>query len=197
MSKKIAILPKLYDANGDIRKTWFVYYSFRNPATDKMERFKLFEGFKLLKTKKERYMKAEILIKDLTARMRQGWNPFAESTEFLFENNLLPRNTAKISAAAKVNGRTFRLCANLFLPEMEGMAPKTYESYISKYRTFDLWLQTKAMEKLNIAEITPEIIRRSSRLKNTSTCSTSFSSGALKTSTLLKTRVLICLQPHG
>jgi integrase len=158
--KKIAILPKLYDGNGDIRKKWFVYYSFRNPTTDKMERFRVFEGLADTNSnKKERYMTAEILIKDLTARMKQGWNPFAESTEFLFENNLLPRNTAKISAAAKVNGRTFRLCANLFLPEMDGMAPKTYESYVSKYRTFDLWLQTKAMEKLNIAEITPEIIR--------------------------------------
>lgn len=98
--KKIAILPKLYDANGDIRKQWFVYYSFRDPATDKMKRFKVFEGLsdKNL-NKKERYIIAEILINDLTARMRQGWNPFAESTEFLFENNLLPRNTAKISAA--------------------------------------------------------------------------------------------------
>lgn len=159
--KKIAILPKLYDANGDIRKPWFVFYSFRNPANAKMERFKVFEGLKTLKTKKERYAKAEILINDLTFRLKQGWNPFGEnSKEFLFENNLLPCNIAKMNKNEKVTVRTFRLCANLFLPEMNGMARKTYESYVSKYRTFDLWLQTKGMEKLHITEITPEIIRQ-------------------------------------
>lgn len=45
MKTKVAILPKLYDANGDIRKKWFVYFSYRNPADNKMTRFRVFEGF--------------------------------------------------------------------------------------------------------------------------------------------------------
>lgn len=38
--KKLVILPKLNDAGGDLSKKWFVYYSVRDPRTDKMERFK-------------------------------------------------------------------------------------------------------------------------------------------------------------
>ena len=38
--KKIVILPKLNDAGGNLSKKWFVYYSVRDPRTDKMERFK-------------------------------------------------------------------------------------------------------------------------------------------------------------
>lgn len=34
--KKIVILPKLNDAGGDLSKKWFIYYSVRDPRTDKM-----------------------------------------------------------------------------------------------------------------------------------------------------------------
>ena len=34
--KKIVILPKLNDAGGNLSKKWFVYYSIRDPRTDKM-----------------------------------------------------------------------------------------------------------------------------------------------------------------
>ena len=38
--KKIVILPKLNDAGGDLSKKWFIYYSVRDPRTDKMKRFR-------------------------------------------------------------------------------------------------------------------------------------------------------------
>ena len=42
--KKLVILPKLYDAKGNLLKKWFVFYSVLNPRTGKMERFRVFEG---------------------------------------------------------------------------------------------------------------------------------------------------------
>ena len=30
--------PKIYDAGGDLSKRWYVYYSVRNPETDRLER---------------------------------------------------------------------------------------------------------------------------------------------------------------
>jgi len=62
MRTKIAILPKLYDANGNIKKRWFIYFSYRNPKDNKMKRFKVYDGFATLYTKKERYAHAEKLI---------------------------------------------------------------------------------------------------------------------------------------
>ena len=39
MKKKYST-PKIYDAKGDLSKRWYVYFSFRNPNTDKLERQK-------------------------------------------------------------------------------------------------------------------------------------------------------------
>ena len=36
--KKEYLTPKIYDANGDLTKRWYVYFSFRNPQTGKLER---------------------------------------------------------------------------------------------------------------------------------------------------------------
>ena len=41
--KKMIILPQLYNADGNISKTWFVYYSVRDPRSGKMIRFKIFK----------------------------------------------------------------------------------------------------------------------------------------------------------
>lgn len=158
--KKIAILPKLYDAYGNIQKNWFVFYSFRDPASNKMQRFKVFEGLNILKTKKERYAKAESMINDLTFKIKQGWNPFEENKEkFVFENKLLPHYVAKMHKNEHAIGRTFSVVSSLFLPEMKGMAPKTYAAYVSKYRAFEFWLQQNCLDKLTIAEITPQMVR--------------------------------------
>ena len=36
--------PKIYTANGDITKRWYVYFSYRNPNTGKLERMKNIYG---------------------------------------------------------------------------------------------------------------------------------------------------------
>ena len=56
-------LPKLHDYSGDISRQWFIYFSFRDPATDKMKRFKIYEGFTERKTSAEKYAHAKSLIK--------------------------------------------------------------------------------------------------------------------------------------
>ena len=33
-------IPKIYNANGNLDKRWYVYFSFRNPATGKLVRQK-------------------------------------------------------------------------------------------------------------------------------------------------------------
>ena len=36
--------PQLYTANGDLKKRWYVYFSYRNPATGKLKRITPFYG---------------------------------------------------------------------------------------------------------------------------------------------------------
>ena len=51
--KKQFSLPKIYDANSDLSKRWYLYYSFRNPTTDKLDRqTPVYAGVNLFKTLK-------------------------------------------------------------------------------------------------------------------------------------------------
>ena len=61
--KKICILPQLNDCGGDVKKQWFVFYSYRNPADNNMKRFRVYDGFTDCYTKKAKYQHAEYLIK--------------------------------------------------------------------------------------------------------------------------------------
>lgn len=48
-------IPKIYTANNDLSKRWYVYFTFLNPKTGKKQRMKNFYGkANLHKTKAER-----------------------------------------------------------------------------------------------------------------------------------------------
>lgn len=161
MKTKVAILPKLYDANGDIRKKWFVYFSYRNPADNVMTRFRVFEGFGTIFTKKERYAHAEKMIALYTAKINQGWNPFEEDPRgAVYDDNLRYANIARVFKSARATNKTFNYFSNLFLPEVKGMAPKTYSNYVSKFRIFQSWLEANGYEGNDMDTITPEIMQK-------------------------------------
>ena len=42
--KTIFSTPKIYDAKGDLSKRWYVYFSYRNPKTGKLQRMKNIYG---------------------------------------------------------------------------------------------------------------------------------------------------------
>ena len=161
MKNKIAILPKLYDANGNIKKQWFIYFSYRNPADNKMTRFKVFEGLGTAYTKKEKYAVAQKVIADYTQRLKSGWNPFEEDRKgAIYEDNLRYSSIARVYQAARSENKTFNYYSNLFLPVVKGMADKTYKNYVSKFRTFDAWLRVQGYEGNDIYTISPEIMQR-------------------------------------
>jgi hypothetical protein len=55
-NKTLFLIPKIYDANGDISKRWYVYFSFLNLESGKMERMKNIYGkTNRYKTKESRY----------------------------------------------------------------------------------------------------------------------------------------------
>ncbi|WP_372800872.1 hypothetical protein [Lutibacter sp.] len=43
-------IPKIYIANGDLKKRWYVYFSFQNPKTGRLKRVTPFYG-KAINTK--------------------------------------------------------------------------------------------------------------------------------------------------
>ena len=93
--KKIVILPKLNDAGGNLSKKWFVYYSVRDPRTDKMERFKDHVGLSH-PDESVRRERADKIIQELTVKLKKGWTPFLDDTEAIYEDQLQYKHVADI-----------------------------------------------------------------------------------------------------
>lgn len=73
--------PKIYDANGDMTKRWYVYFSFRNPKTGKMERqTPIYLGVNQFKKLSERKEAIKILRDTLEKGLENGTiNPYENS----------------------------------------------------------------------------------------------------------------------
>ncbi|GAA4301155.1 tyrosine-type recombinase/integrase [Aestuariibaculum suncheonense] len=77
--------PKIYTANGNLDKRWYVYFSFRNPETGKLERMKNIYGIaNTYKKKEDRLSVLTVYRKRLIILLKKGYNPF-ENNEALFE----------------------------------------------------------------------------------------------------------------
>ena len=74
--------PKIYTASGNLTKRWYVYFSFRDPKTEKLKRITPFYGnANSYKTKEERIEVLTVYRKVLLKLLKQGFNPFTDNTE--------------------------------------------------------------------------------------------------------------------
>jgi len=79
--------PKIYTANFDLKKRWYVYFSFRNPKTGKLKRVTPFYGdVHQYKTKEDRLFVLSVYRKKILELLKKGYNPFEDNTE-LFQKN--------------------------------------------------------------------------------------------------------------
>jgi integrase len=69
---------KVYDADGDIKKQWYVYYSFKN-SEGKYQRFKVFEDINSEPTKAGRYDLANYYKNVINLWLEEGNSPFEKS----------------------------------------------------------------------------------------------------------------------
>jgi hypothetical protein len=157
--EKICILPRLFDYGGDASKQWFVHYSFRNPIDGLMKRFRLYEGFGRCYTKKAKYSHAKEVILQYTTLLQSGWNPFQEEQQsVIYTDSLRYVAASRAYEEKRRSNRTFSYYANQFLPQIESCARKTYLNYVSKFRSFNNWLDMKGIQGNNITTITQPVV---------------------------------------
>jgi integrase len=73
--------PKIYNAKGDLSKRWYVYFSFRNPKTGKLERMKNIYGkANLYKNKEDRLAVLSTYRKRLIVLLKKGYNPHKDNS---------------------------------------------------------------------------------------------------------------------
>lgn len=107
--------PKLYDADGRLDDRWYVFYYYRSPESAKFERFKIYVSQAIL-TKSGRRDEAHRIMKDLTAKLAAGWNPYEVSEKrFASLMKCLDEVIAiKIASTRKRTAYTYRNHAKTF-----------------------------------------------------------------------------------
>src|SRR5690606_18788581 len=82
--KKNFSSPKIYSANGDLSKRWYVYFSYRDPSTGKLKRqTPIYANANKFKTKEDRLSILVTYRKSLLKLLKKGYSPYADNTELL------------------------------------------------------------------------------------------------------------------
>jgi integrase len=155
MSNRSAIRPKLHDCSGDLSKRWFVYYSYLNPATGKMKRFKRYDGFNDLSSVDARLKHAEALISQINRKFDSGWNPFQDNERFLYKNvSSTIVEVGDIGNPIATPEFTIEYFLNYSLERKRGEIREiSFASYYSQIQVFLRWLRKCKLDNYDIGQL--------------------------------------------
>lgn len=141
--KKKYSQPTIYDANGDLKKRWYVYYSFRNPATDKLERqTPIYSGVNNFKKLKERREAIKILCKAVETILENGFNPY--------EDNISVDETKKYNVSDAI---TFALEL-----KKSTLKENSYRDFRIRIKSFEKWLLENGFENRYITSVNKKTV---------------------------------------
>lgn len=147
-TKKYSI-PKLYTSNGDLSKRWYVYYSYRNPKTGKLERqTPIYGGANNYTTKEERLEVLVAFRASLTKYLENGYNPYEKNKNkhefvavFDYQENTIKNAFEKVlTIKNKVLKRT------------------TYVGYSNRVSLFEKWLYKSLDTESLITDVTKKLV---------------------------------------
>lgn len=153
--KSMVILPEAKVAkNGK----WYVQYSVRDPQTDEMKRFRIYEGFEQCINERLRIEYAQQLVNEYTEKLQKGWTPYNQP-KVLYEDLLMYANAASMSSRLRHESPSATTYMSEFLEEKKSeITPKTYQTYVSKLRLFNLYLKDQNKDKEMVQLIDNETI---------------------------------------
>lgn len=136
--------PKIYDAGGDLKKRWYIYYSFRNPVTKKMVRqTPIYGGINKIKTLLERKQAAKNLCWAVKRHLENGFNPYSTSK---FDSVDI-RYTIKDAFDYALTNKKSVLSEN------------SYSDFKIRVNKFKKWLIENGIDELqNIESITKKVV---------------------------------------
>ncbi|WP_158850421.1 hypothetical protein [Algibacter sp. L1A34] len=82
--KKDFSIPKIYNANGNLAKRWYVYFSFRDPKTGRLKRMKnIYGAANSHKNKEDRLALLTRYRRRVLKLLQEGYNPYIDNTDFI------------------------------------------------------------------------------------------------------------------
>ena len=143
--KKKYSTPNIYDANGDLSKRWYVYYSFRNPETDKLERqTHIYAGVNKFKTLRERKNAIKILAQAVENILESGYNPYED--EEIVSTSEEKKYTIEDAIAFSLELKKNTLKENSF------------RDYRVRIKSFEKWLYANGFENRTINSVDKKTI---------------------------------------
>ena len=143
--KKKYSTPNIYDANGDLSKRWYVYYSFRNPETDKLERqTHIYAGVNKFKTLRERKNAIKILAQAVENILESGYNPY-EDEEIV--------STSEEKKYTIEDAVTFSLEL-----KKNTLKDNSFRDYRVRIKSFEKWLYANGFENRTINSVDKKTI---------------------------------------
>lgn len=183
--KKNFSTPKIYNANGDLSKRWYVYYAYLNPQTGKLQRMKNIYGkTNTYKTKEDRLSILTVYRKKLLSLLQEGFNPYEDNTDLYVKRqqkeSILPLVQEElpvlVKAVAEEPIMTLREAFDLSLKLKDKLiSPKTKSNYENRVDNFLKWLTVNHPEMKGIRELgkkeviqflNQELYRTSARSRN-------------------------------
>jgi len=168
--KKNFSTPKIYNANGDIKKRWYVYFSFRNPETGKLQRMKNVYGIaNKCKTKEDRMYVLSSYRKNLVKLLKEGFNPFEDNTE-LYKTKLLKekscsdknKDVIKVEEATTVveeEKMTIREAFEFGLSRKEKiLSATTKRAYANRIKNFIAWAEDRYEHVKTIDQLEKKVL---------------------------------------
>jgi integrase len=145
--KKLAKLPVLYNFKNDLSKKWFVEYAYKNPFTNKLQRFRVSGNINKFSDVQARSIAASELILEYSRKLKNGWNPFLNDG-FVYDHLAY----SQISKKRKIDFTIEQFLNEVFNQIEVGLRPKTLSKYKGQIRTFCYWLQESKLHKIECKE---------------------------------------------
>jgi len=117
-NKKNFTDPKIYTGNTNLDKRWYVYFSFRNPETGKLQRMKnIYGDANRYTTKSDRLAVLSRYRSRLLKLLRLGFNPFTDNLELFLEMKKKGFENVPLQKAEKLPKKETRRISNPELKE--------------------------------------------------------------------------------
>lgn len=138
-NKGLYTKPRIYDANGDLSKRWYVYFSYLNPNTNKMERqAPIYLNINRIESVPER-RKALRALRDIVENtLKKGYNPYDKKDNEYTEDKIININKAVELATANAKAT---------------MKESSFKDYKYRLDAFLKWLCENGFESRPIASI--------------------------------------------
>ena len=138
--------PKIYDADGDLSKRWYVYFSFRKTADAALVRFpNNFYAAQYL-DKKDRLQWLKKIQRTLSILLKDGFNPYNPENKFEFdtEDNSIQSIEEALKFALNIKKST--------------LAATSYKGLEGRILRFEKWLNENGFKNRLITTVNKKVV---------------------------------------